>query len=178
MPANPFTTDESKRWTLKNFDVGKKLGRGKFGNVYLARERSSQFIVAIKVLQKKQLHKCGVEHQLRREIEIQAHLRHKNILRLYQYFWDEKRVYLVLEFAAYGELYKELERRGRFSERRASHYIKQVAEALAYCHSKNVIHRDIKPENFLLSRPKDISQIKVIDFGLAKAMHHSLTSNW
>jgi serine/threonine protein kinase len=48
---------------------------GKFGNVYLAREKNSKYIVALKVLQKQQLLKAQVEHQLRREIEIQSHLR-------------------------------------------------------------------------------------------------------
>ena len=65
----------AKRWTLKDFEIGKPLGRGKFGDVYLARERKSKFVVAIKVIKKKQLLKAGVEHQLRREIEIQSHLR-------------------------------------------------------------------------------------------------------
>ena len=61
------------------------------GNVYLARVKSHpEFIVALKVLIKGQLTKAGVEHQLRREIEIQSHLRHRNILRLYGYFYDEK----------------------------------------------------------------------------------------
>ena len=96
------------------------LGKGKFGNVYLAREKRTKFIVAIKALLKEQLKKEGVEHQLRREIEIQSHLRHKNILRLYGYFYDEKRVYLILEYAAKGELYKVLTEKGRFSEEVAS----------------------------------------------------------
>lgn len=65
----------SKRWSLENFDIGRPLGKGKFGNVYLARERQSKFILALKVLFKKQLEKAGVEHQLRREVEIQSHLR-------------------------------------------------------------------------------------------------------
>lgn len=99
-----------KTWELSDFDIGKPLGRGKFGNVYLAREKKTQFIVALKVLFKSQLAKAGVEHQLRREIEIQSHLRHTNILRLYGYFYDQSRVYLILEFAARGELYKELQK--------------------------------------------------------------------
>lgn len=66
----------SKRWSLENFDIGRPLGKGKFGNVYLARERQSKFILALKVLFKKQLEKAGVEHQLRREVEIQSHLRY------------------------------------------------------------------------------------------------------
>jgi serine/threonine protein kinase len=61
---------------LRDFEIGRPLGRGKFGDVYLARERVSQFIVAIKVIKKSQLLKAGVEHQLRREIEIQSNLRY------------------------------------------------------------------------------------------------------
>ncbi len=66
---------EQRKWSLSDFDIGKPLGNGKFGKVYLAREKKSHFIVALKVLFKSQLSKAGVEHQLRREIEIQAHLR-------------------------------------------------------------------------------------------------------
>lgn len=78
---------QGKQWSLNDFEIGKPLGRGKFGSVYLAREKSSKYICAIKVLHKSQLLKAGVEHQLRREIEIQSHLRNKNILRMVS---DEK----------------------------------------------------------------------------------------
>lgn len=152
------------RWKLEDFDIGRPLGKGKFGNVYLAREKASKYIVALKVLFKSQLQKAQVEHQLRREIEIQSHLRHNNILRLFGYFYDESRVYLILEYAPRGELYKSLQTQenGRFSESQSSTYIKQMADALQYCHSKKVIHRDIKPENLLL----DVSgNIKIADFG-------------
>jgi serine/threonine protein kinase len=90
---------------------------------------------------KSQLAKANVEYQLRREIEIQSHLRHPNILRLYAYFYDEKRVYLILEYAAQGELYKKLQKEGRFSYHQTATYIKSLAAALEYCHSKHVIHR-------------------------------------
>jgi len=151
-----------KRWTLDDFDIGKPLGRGKFGNVYLAREKQSKYVVALKVLYKSQLTKSGVEHQLRREIEIQSHLRHPNILRLFGYFYDQNRVYLILEFAAKGELYKELTRQNRFSEKRSATYIAQMAHALHYCHRKHIIHRDIKPENLLLGLQ---GELKIADFG-------------
>ncbi len=81
-------------------------------------KKLDRYVVALKVLYKSQLQKACVEHQLRREIEIQSHLRHPNILRLYGYFYDPKRVYLILEYAAKGELYKELQACQRFSERR------------------------------------------------------------
>jgi aurora kinase, other len=153
---------KTKKWSLSDFEIGKPLGRGKFGDVYLARERKSKFIVAIKAIKKKQLLKAGVEHQLRREIEIQTHLRQKNILRMYGYFFDEKRIYIILEFAPGGELYKQLTARGHFSEITTARYIHDLSIALAYCHSKHVIHRDIKPENLLIGQK---GEIKIADFG-------------
>lgn len=65
-----------RSFTIDDFEIGRPLGKGKFGNVYLAREKKSHFIVALKVLFKSQIEKEGVEHQLRREIEIQAHLQY------------------------------------------------------------------------------------------------------
>jgi serine/threonine protein kinase len=133
------------RWSLDNFEIGRPLGKGKFGNVYLAREINTKYIVALKILFKSQLQKCQMEHQLRREIEIQSHLqyilmrsmfygkfislmhiktflqlccRHPNVLRMHGYFYDETRIYLILEYAGKGEMYKYLKRQpnGRFSE--------------------------------------------------------------
>lgn len=69
------TAKKGKRWSLSDFEIGLPLGKGKFGSVYLAREKKTRYIVALKVLQKNQLLRAGVEHQLRREIEIQSHLR-------------------------------------------------------------------------------------------------------
>lgn len=90
---------QKKAWTLINFDIGRPLGRGKFGNVYLAREKETKFVIALKVLFKKQVSEQKIEHQVRREIEIQSHLRHANILRMYGFFHDESRIYLILEYA-------------------------------------------------------------------------------
>ncbi|VEU41004.1 unnamed protein product [Pseudo-nitzschia multistriata] len=153
---------QGKKWALNDFEIGKPLGRGKFGSVYLAREKQSKYIVAIKVLYKSQLLKAGVEHQLRREIEIQSHLRHSNILRMYGYFYDSKRIYLILEYSPGGELYKRLVQKVHFSERSSARYISDLATALDFCHTKHVIHRDIKPENLLLGAH---GEIKIADFG-------------
>ena len=155
-------TKSGTRWTLNDFEIGKPLGRGKFGKVYLARERRTKYIVALKVLSKSQLLKSGVEHQLRREIEIQGHLRHKHILRMYGYFYDNKNIYLILEYSPGGELYKKLTTKGSFSDRTAARFIRDLSQAFAYCHSKHVIHRDIKPENLLLG-PNNT--VKIADFG-------------
>ncbi|KAI8883699.1 auroralike protein kinase putative [Backusella circina FSU 941] len=154
-----------KEWSLSDFEIGKQLGKGKFGHVYLAREKKSGFIVALKVLYKTELVQQNVENQLRREIEIQAELnddRHPNILRLYGYFHDETRIFLILELAVKGELYNKLQEVKRFSEPIAAKYVAQMAHSLLYLHSKRIIHRDIKPENLMLGLH---GELKIGDFG-------------
>ncbi|XP_017560853.1 aurora kinase B [Pygocentrus nattereri] len=158
----PVKSSSPKKFSLRDFDIGRPLGKGKFGNVYLAREKKLKVIVALKVLFKSQMEKEGVEHQLRREIEIHSHLRHPNILRFYNYFHDSKRVFLILEYAARGEMYKELQRCGRFSDQRTATFMEEISDALQYCHENKVIHRDIKPENLLLGFR---GELKIADFG-------------
>ena len=74
--ANSHSKSQEKKWSLQDFDVGRALGKGKFGRVYLAREKSSGYVVALKILFKSELAQAKVEKQLRREIEIQSHLRY------------------------------------------------------------------------------------------------------
>lgn len=154
---------EKKSWTLSNFDIGKPLGRGKFGNVYLAREKETKYVIALKVLFKKEVHAQGIEHQVRREIEIQSHLRHSNILRMYGYFHDETRIYLILEYAPGGTLFSKLQTQpgNKFPEEQCAIYVNMLVSALIYLHERNVIHRDIKPENLLLGHG---GELKIADF--------------
>lgn len=155
--------DEPRTFHLGMFEIGKPLGKGKFGRVYLVKERTSGFICALKVLYKSELQQgSGVEKQVRREIEIQSNLRHPNILRLFGHFHDPKRIFLILEFAGQGELYKLLRKESRFPEWKAAQYVAQMASALKYLHRKHVIHRDIKPENILVGIH---DEIKISDFG-------------
>ncbi|KAJ1899019.1 spindle assembly checkpoint kinase [Kickxella alabastrina] len=160
--GNGRSSSSSRHWSLSDFDIGRILGKGKFGRAYLAREKNTGFICALKVMFKAELQESKIEKQLRREVEIQTHLRHPHILRLYGYFHDEKRVYLILEYASEGEMYKLLQKQKTFSEPVAAKYIAQMASALEYLHAKHVIHRDIKPENLLLNANGDL---KIADFG-------------
>uniref|UniRef100_A0A673KTS6 non-specific serine/threonine protein kinase n=1 Tax=Sinocyclocheilus rhinocerous TaxID=307959 RepID=A0A673KTS6_9TELE len=173
-PGRVPVKSNTKKFSIKDFDIGRPLGKGKFGNVYLAREQKLKVIVALKVLFKSQMEKESVEHQLRREIEIQSHLRHPNILRFYNYFQDNTRVFLILEYAPRGEMYKELQRCGRFDEQRSATYMEELADALLYCHEKKVIHRDIKPENLLLGYR---GELKIADFGWSVHFLNSLLSH-
>ena len=96
-------------WSLNDFEMGRPLGKGKFGRVYMVRTKGGPnkgYIIALKCMYKNELVENKVEKQLRREIEIQMNLRHPHVLRLHGYFHDEGRVFLMLEFAGRGELYK------------------------------------------------------------------------
>lgn len=162
--SNPpiYEQPQPKKFHLGMFEIGKPLGKGKFGRVYLAKERTTGFVCALKVLHKSELQQGKVEKQVRREIEIHSNLRHPNILRFYGHFHDSKRVFLILEFAGKGELYKHLRRESKFPEWKAAQYIAQMAAALKYLHKKHVMHRDIKPENILVGIH---GEIKISDFG-------------
>lgn len=155
--------DDRSQWSLSDFKFVKELGQGRFGKVVKARELKTNYTVALKILQKNQLSKLNAEVQLRREIEIQSELNHPNILRLFGFFYDDVRIYLILEYAPGGELYKHLKNcGGTFEEGEAAKYISNLASAIRHCHSKGVIHRDLKPENLLLDANNNL---KIADFG-------------
>ncbi|CAN8070102.1 unnamed protein product, partial [Agarophyton chilense] len=162
-PSVPHGGDNRQQWTLADFRIIKELGRGKFGRVFKARELNTGYLVALKAMQKKDIIRERLEKQVRREIEIQSQLIHPNILRLYGFFYDHTRIYLILEYAAGGELYRRLKQcGGTFDEPTAARYVASLASAIRYCHSKGVIHRDLKPENILLDAANNA---KIADFG-------------
>jgi aurora kinase len=162
LPGSTTTNGNYRQYTLDDFEIGRKLGKGKFGRVYCVRDKQSGYVCALKAMEIKELIQFKVEGQFRREVEIQSNLAHANILRLYGHFADSRRVYLIIEYVAHGELFKILRREQRFSEPKASKYVYQMADALQYLHRKHIIHRDIKPENILLGLD---GNIKIADFG-------------
>ena len=101
--------------------------------------------------------------QVEREIAIHSSIQHANIVDFYAAFEDEQRIYLVLEFAAGGDLFDITKLKGgRLAESEvALLVIKPYLEALSYLHSKGIIHRDIKPENTVFTNDK---VLKITDF--------------
>lgn len=169
--AQQLSVAPQKQWTLLDFELGHPLGKGKFGRVFVARTKpgttpgvKSGYIIALKALYKDEIRKEGLELQVRRELEIQMNLRHPHVLRLHGFFHDEGRIFMMLEFAGKGELYKIMSKLHdcHFDEETAAKLTAQMTDALAYLHSKNIIHRDIKPENLLMDLKGDL---KVADFG-------------
>ncbi|KAG2200567.1 hypothetical protein INT47_012353 [Mucor saturninus] len=151
-------------WHMDDFHVQTYLGTGKFGVVWQAIEQRTHTTVAIKILKKKELEEAHVVPFLKREVEIQAHLDHPNIVRLFGYFDDAERIYLVLEYAGKNDLFGELKRRQRFTEAETVKYLSQLVDALEYMHKIGVLHRDIKLENILVGHD---GVIKLADFGWA-----------
>ena len=150
---------------IEDFCLGKPLGRGKFGNVYMAKQKRTHAPVALKVLFKAPMQAANCVKLLRREVEIQCRLKHPNIVRLYGYFHDTKSVYLILEFLAQGELFKLVAKNGgTVSESTCKKYLQDIARAISYMHERHVIHRDIKLENVLVG---DDGRLRVADFGWA-----------
>lgn len=120
--------------------------------------------MALKVVNKGLLEKFDFFSQMKKELEIQWRLRHPHIIRLHGYFYDEKSIYVVLEYAQYGNLYQRLKKDKFFAEDKARHIVKQIVSALIYMQERNVIHRDIKPENILIMDLEKM-HVKLCDFG-------------
>ena len=135
---------------MDDFRDIQSIGNGKFGKVYRAVEKNSNKVVALKLVHKNLLERFKFFSQMKKELEIQWRLRHPNVIRLFGYFYDERSIYVVLEYAQYGNLYQRLKKSKYFSEEKSRHIIRQIVSALIYMQERNVIHRDIKPENILI----------------------------
>ena len=86
---------------------------------------------------------------------------------------DERYLHLITELCTGGELFdriiaKTQSAEGHFSEKDAAKLVRDILDAIRYCHSKGIVHRDLKPENFLFLTPDEDSPIKIIDFGLSR----------
>lgn len=95
---------------IDDFQIGKCLGKGRFGSVFLAKDKRSQGLVALKVIKKKLIKDSKMANQIKNEIKIQSCLNHPNVLSFYGFFQDSEQFYLVLEYAPHGELYKKLKK--------------------------------------------------------------------
>ncbi|KAL3937040.1 MAG: hypothetical protein SGBAC_007766 [Bacillariaceae sp.] len=109
-----------------------------------------------------------------REIQILKEVKHPNIIALIDVFEDAKYLHLVTELCTGGELFdriiaKTQSAEGHFSEHDASQLVRDILDAIAYCHDvKGIVHRDLKPENFLFLKEAEDAPIKIIDFGLSR----------
>ncbi|GJP40669.1 hypothetical protein CLOM_g324 [Closterium sp. NIES-68] len=151
--SSPYVFPEASQRLGDYFEMDSRiLGTGKFGTVRRCTCRSTGVQYACKSISKATLIEADDIEDVRREVRLlRQAMGHPGIMRLHAVFEDDRDVHLVTELCDGGDLFDEIARRGRFSERDAAQVFMQVASAVAFCHSRGVMHRDIKPENILLS---------------------------
>ena len=150
----------AERYTLE-----REVGRGGMATVYLARDSRHNRSVAVKILRPEIAAWLGHERFLR-EIQIAAGLSHPHILPLYDSGEAGGLLYYVMPYVDGESLRDRIGREGRLPYEDARRIAREVADALSYAHSHNVVHRDIKPGNILLEGRHAV----VADFGIARAL--------
>ena len=148
-----------------HYIVDSELGRGGMALVYLARDVRHERFVALKTLRPEIAMALGRERFLR-EIKLAARLQHPNILPVYDSGVVDGLLFYVMPFVEGESLRERLLREPQLPLDDALQIAREVADALSYAHSHDVVHRDIKPENIMLSGGHAI----VTDFGIARAV--------
>ena len=148
---------------INEFLLKEKLGSGGFSTVYKAFHKTSRKMYAIKVIDFAQL---SLLDQVNIEKEIRAHkcMNHKNVVQLYDFFWIDNHVYLIMEYCMGGDLFGYIRDCSPLNHTEIQRIFKQTVDGMAHIHAKGYINRDIKPENILIDRH---GNIKVCDFGWA-----------
>lgn len=153
--------------TPGSFEKIKMLGRGDVGKVYLVREKRTNKLYAMKVLNKSEMINRKKIKRALAEQEILATSNHPFIVTLYHSFQSKEYLYLCMEYCVGGEFFRALQTRERKSIREddARFYAAEVTAALEYLHLMGYIYRDLKPENILLHQS---GHIMLSDFDLSK----------
>ena len=128
----------------------------------------------MKCVERKKLSKDDEDAMLV-EVSILMQMKHKHIIRLYEYFKEPETYYLIMEQVSGGELFNRIVEKSQYNEKEARDTCLIILEAVAYMHGKHVAHRDLKPENLLLLSQNDDSAVKIADFGFAKKVYKECT---
>lgn len=150
-----------------DYKLEKTLGEGAYGVVGKCKHRQNGQVRAVKMLSKKNITEQELK-DIANEVRIVKDLDHPNVMKMYEEYEDSKYLYIVTELIEGGELFDELIRRKKFTEKDCCAIVRQLLEALSYCHANMIVHKDLKPENILLEKKQDIQSIKLIDFGTAQ----------
>ncbi|HKA18824.1 MAG TPA: serine/threonine-protein kinase [Blastocatellia bacterium] len=145
------------------------IGKGGMGAVYQATDLRLHRNVAIKIMLGSMFGDPMALRRFEREARMSARLNHINIIAIYDYgAIGSEGAYLVMELVPGITLRSDLAQKERIDPATAADYFDQILDGVKAAHEAAVIHRDLKPENILISRDKDKSRIKILDFGLAK----------
>jgi serine/threonine protein kinase len=149
-----------------DYELLEEIARGGMGVVFKARQISLDRIVAVKLLLGGALSSPEFVKRFRLEAAAAGGLQHPNIVAIHEVGLHEGQHFIAMDYVA-GPNLAEVVAHQPLPARRAVGYLKSVAEAIEYAHSKGILHRDLKPSNILLDAN---DQTRVTDFGLAKKL--------
>ncbi|MCH8259763.1 MAG: serine/threonine-protein kinase [Planctomycetes bacterium] len=164
---NPRSPDQMAS-RIGPYEITREIGRGGMGVVYLARDTKLDRNVAIKTLPDELAQDEERMQRFEREAKLLASLNHPNIATVHGLEEVDGKRYLILEYVE-GETLEDKLSRGAIPVDEALPIAKQIAEAIEAAHAKGIIHRDLKPANIKFTASGN-EQVKVLDFGLAKAL--------
>ncbi|MDD3875860.1 MAG: FISUMP domain-containing protein [Bacteroidales bacterium] len=150
--------------TINGFTLLRKLGEGGMAEVWYA-ENNIEKPAAVKILHKDLSLNDEIVARFRNEARIMVKLNHTNIRQVYDFATIENRPCIIMEYLEGKDLKHMLKEGAQFSDAQLQQWWNQMADALNYTHSENIIHRDIKPSNIFITAK---GQLKLLDFGIAK----------
>jgi serine/threonine protein kinase/Tol biopolymer transport system component len=166
--ADSTVTQLTAGTLLGPYQIEAKLGAGGMGEVFRAKDTRLHRIVAIKILPRDKTADPVRKRRFMQEARAASALKHPNIVTLHDIASDSGADYLVMEYVSGKSLDKLITPRG-LPLAEVTGYALQIASALAAAHAAGIVHRDIKPANVIVTAD---SQVKVLDFGLAKLVEH------
>ncbi|XP_068081474.1 serine/threonine-protein kinase ULK3 [Anabrus simplex] len=152
---------------VPGYAVVEKIGSGSYSTVYKAfRKNGPREAVAIKCVEKSKLTGSAVDNIIT-EISLLKVLKHENIVEMKDFQWDDRYIYIIMEFCEAGDLLRFIHKRRKLPEAICKRFLQQLALALRFLRSHNVCHMDLKPQNLLLTAKPKLT-LKVADFGFAQ----------
>jgi len=160
--------DDLLRALAGHYEIERALGAGGMGTVYLARDRTLDRLVAIKVVSPELTTSSVIRDRFLQEARTVARLRHPNIVDVHAAGEAGGLLYFVMEYVPGESLRDCIDRNERVDGHQALTILRDLARALAYAHERGIVHRDVKPDNILLDRESGCSMLT--DFGVARAL--------
>lgn len=152
-------------YLINRYEIIMKIGSGGMADVYKAKDRVLNRLVAIKVLKQEYSTDATFVKKFRVEAQSAAGLSHPNIVNVYDVGEDDGVYFIVMELVQGITLKNYIDMKGKLDIREALNISVQIASGLSAAHENRIIHRDIKPQNIIMSRD---GKVKVTDFGIAK----------
>jgi serine/threonine protein kinase len=149
------------------YQLNSLVGRGGMALVFNGKDLMLERDVAVKLLRSRYAKDPAFRERFRQEAKAAANLSHPNIVTVYDFGYDQARLYIVMEYVAGKDLNTIVQERGRLSIERGLDLAIKACKGIGYAHRAGLVHCDVKPHNLLVTPDW---QLKVTDFGIARAL--------